>query len=80
MTAMFVGLDAFIDKPTSMNLPFMPFLVSMVSFTSDVRFEQLNLRSRSSYSRNIPQSSRVSTLASLMLFSLGGSAVNCFFS
>ncbi|ECU4790399.1 nitrite reductase, partial [Salmonella enterica subsp. enterica serovar Dublin] len=31
MTAMFVGLDAFMDKPTSMNLPFMPFLVSMVS-------------------------------------------------
>lgn len=37
MTAMFVGLDAFMDKPTSMNLPFMPFLVSMVSFTSDAR-------------------------------------------
>ncbi|EKO3572669.1 nitrite reductase [Vibrio metschnikovii] len=37
MTSMFVGLDAFMDKPTSMNLPFMPFLISMVSFTSDAR-------------------------------------------
>ncbi len=37
MTAMFLGLDAFMDQTTSMNLPFMPFLVSMVSFTSDAR-------------------------------------------
>ncbi|MBW3762765.1 nitrite reductase [Aeromonas veronii] len=37
MTAMFLGLDAFMDKSTSMNLPFMPFLVSMVCFTSDAR-------------------------------------------
>lgn len=37
MTAMFVGLDAFMDKPTSMNLPFMPFLISMVSFAHDAR-------------------------------------------
>nr|QHU23978.1 nitrite reductase [Klebsiella oxytoca]WNL65601.1 nitrite reductase [Klebsiella oxytoca] len=37
MTAMFLGLDAFMDQTTSMNLPFMPFLVSMVCFTSDAR-------------------------------------------
>ncbi|MBC8951296.1 nitrite reductase [Xenorhabdus sp. TS4] len=39
MTGMFVGFDAFMDKPASMNLPFMPFFVSMVSFTSDARRE-----------------------------------------
>ena len=37
MTAMFLGLDAFMDQTTSMNLPFMPFLISMVCFTSDAR-------------------------------------------
>lgn len=37
MTVIFVGVDALMGQPTSMNLSFIPFLVSMVSFTCDAR-------------------------------------------